>query len=916
MGHVANYVETEQVLEVPGDVSVHVLSFLQIRGSVPVFWTQSGIKYKPPIQFHKTQNENREAFRLHIERPLRDFSRLIVVNLVETAPGRQESKIADAYIRQLLLLNSPQLTYVGFDFHEYCKGLRFGNVSVLLEGVKDIIRDMKYCWLHRSDFMCKQESVFRVNCIDCLDRTNLVQSVFATAVIETQLRKLGRLPPEVDLPTDFSRAVQAVWADNGDALSRHYTGTVAMKGDFTRTGFRTVNGLMKDGVSSMNRYYQRFGEIKRQAAIDFLLGHTNSPELRFLKNCSTQDTPVEQLSSIEVSSLLAAIRSSCLQSDEDSFFEFVVTSSVITKRRRLRKNRQPRRSDVRAFGMLTTKNLHIIRFVDDPLTNQQAQVRLPIRAITRIAFGSESALFRQSIPVLRIYFSPPPENPHPSPVTAHSVSSTEALDVRLDDKATSERPQKTGGECYLDLRQPPFRLFNNYLVPVSSPDEAIDALRVVAESITLLLQSNDININIDTTSSIDTGSHSISVMQRKPVPPLPAEYILSLSPEVSEVLQQTRERLRPFLLPRSRPNPRSRRRSSAKTPKPDVRLLEPKQRFWAFKQAQARPRAAAAASASDSAVRPGNPPPEKGLRVALGSMLKQSLPLMEKVFATSSSAPAQRHKVLAPMNGSSVGQPLEGEDTRSATGEDDDEALEEEVEQGEDALLSSDIDDLPVRIITPTNFVSISDLIYELEAGTDADDDGEEEEEAVDLGVGLNHVHSAPAGLAQASECDLPEKTNSTLLRPSSSPLFPPLRSEYVPSQALKSGNVPPLLVRSLSCGDLKESRLPPARLRRAISETLMSSYRALIRPISALNASPKSADTPEPVSTTSLRERLSLHFAALELVPITKLEEAANPRFVSRLRQRQEANASAVERQRHLTCPSDAFIQTQFVLF
>uniref|UniRef100_A0A5K3EIY3 SAC domain-containing protein n=1 Tax=Mesocestoides corti TaxID=53468 RepID=A0A5K3EIY3_MESCO len=530
--------------------------------------------------------------------------------------------------------------------------------------------------------------------------------------------------------------------------------------------------------------------------------------------------------------------------------------------------------------------------------------------------GSESALFRQSIPVLRIYFSPPPENPHPSPVTAHSVSSTEALDVRLDDKATSERPQKTGGECYLDLRQPPFRLFNNYLVPVSSPDEAIDALRVVAESITLLLQSNDININIDTTSSIDTGSHSISVMQRKPVPPLPAEYILSLSPEVSEVLQQTRERLRPFLLPRSRPNPRSRRRSSAKTPKPDVRLLEPKQRFWAFKQAQARPRAAAAASASDSAVRPGNPPPEKGLRVALGSMLKQSLPLMEKVFATSSSAPAQRHKVLAPMNGSSVGQPLEGEDTRSATGEDDDEALEEEVEQGEDALLSSDIDDLPVRIITPTNFVSISDLIYELEAGTDADDDGEEEEEAVDLGVGLNHVHSAPAGLAQASECDLPEKTNSTLLRPSSSPLFPPLRSEYVPSQALKSGNVPPLLVRSLSCGDLKESRLPPARLRRAISETLMSSYRALIRPISALNASPKSADTPEPVSTTSLRERLSLHFAALELVPITKLEEAANPRFVSRLRQRQEANASAVERQRHLTCPSDAFIQTQFVLF
>uniref|UniRef100_A0A0R3WYS6 CoA transferase n=1 Tax=Hydatigena taeniaeformis TaxID=6205 RepID=A0A0R3WYS6_HYDTA len=73
------------------------------------------------------------------------------------------------------------------------------------------------------------------------------------------LRKLGRLPPEVNLPAEFSRAVQSIWADNGDALSRHYTGTVAMKGDYTRTGSRTVNGLMKDGVSSMTRRVVELG---------------------------------------------------------------------------------------------------------------------------------------------------------------------------------------------------------------------------------------------------------------------------------------------------------------------------------------------------------------------------------------------------------------------------------------------------------------------------------------------------------------------------------------------------------------------------------------------------------------------------------------------------------------------------------
>ena len=26
----------------------HVVSFVQVRGSVPLFWSQTGIKYKPP----------------------------------------------------------------------------------------------------------------------------------------------------------------------------------------------------------------------------------------------------------------------------------------------------------------------------------------------------------------------------------------------------------------------------------------------------------------------------------------------------------------------------------------------------------------------------------------------------------------------------------------------------------------------------------------------------------------------------------------------------------------------------------------------------------------------------------------------------------------------------------------------------
>lgn len=39
--------------------------------------------------------------------------------------------------------------------------------------------------------MSQQRGVFRVNCIDCLDRTNVVQSAFARNVLTSQLEALA-----------------------------------------------------------------------------------------------------------------------------------------------------------------------------------------------------------------------------------------------------------------------------------------------------------------------------------------------------------------------------------------------------------------------------------------------------------------------------------------------------------------------------------------------------------------------------------------------------------------------------------------------------------------------------------------------------------------------------------------------------
>jgi hypothetical protein len=45
-----------------------------------------------------------------------------------------------------------------------------------------------------------------------------------------------------------------------------------LKGDFTRTGERSILHAMKDGMKSANRYYLRFKDTYRQIAFDVLQG--------------------------------------------------------------------------------------------------------------------------------------------------------------------------------------------------------------------------------------------------------------------------------------------------------------------------------------------------------------------------------------------------------------------------------------------------------------------------------------------------------------------------------------------------------------------------------------------------------------------------------------------------------------------
>ncbi|KAL3758380.1 hypothetical protein ACHAWU_005050 [Discostella pseudostelligera] len=209
-------------------------------------------------------------------------------------------------------LTPNSIKHIWYDFHAECKGGRYDRLSQLLEQVIPTLNDQGYfcaallstqpnantitaaptTWEIRS----LQDGVVRTNCMDCLDRTNVVQSMLGRYMLYRQLhQRIGlsktrnhrshrrTLPLEcvvgykqrpLTLPwTEGEAAHRYLWADNADAISRLYAGTPALKGDFTRTGKRTRRGALDDGLNSLQRYYlNNFIDADRQEGMDLLVG--------------------------------------------------------------------------------------------------------------------------------------------------------------------------------------------------------------------------------------------------------------------------------------------------------------------------------------------------------------------------------------------------------------------------------------------------------------------------------------------------------------------------------------------------------------------------------------------------------------------------------------------------------------------
>lgn len=266
-GNVSNFVETEMIIS----SGTKVASFLQIRGSIPFKWGQepSLTKTSPPITISDDDKDNEERFRKHVKLLQSLYNRpMVMVNLVDQPEKKNEHLLGSKFVE--LSGKVTDVPLIAFDYHVEHANDKHRWSEKLMKLVNEKIGAINYSTSSR-----RQSSIIRTNCVDCLDRTNAVQSTFAKSLLSSMISSC--LPSISPLPTadtdSFLKMVGIQWAHNANAISLQYAGSPALKTDIAKSGRRTSKGRLHDLKATVRRYFNaNWFDKYRKRAMEIVFG--------------------------------------------------------------------------------------------------------------------------------------------------------------------------------------------------------------------------------------------------------------------------------------------------------------------------------------------------------------------------------------------------------------------------------------------------------------------------------------------------------------------------------------------------------------------------------------------------------------------------------------------------------------------
>ncbi|KAM9925707.1 hypothetical protein OXX80_010824 [Metschnikowia pulcherrima] len=293
-GNVANEVETEQIVSDMLTSSFHdpkygffanprYTSFVQHRGSIPLYWTQDLNRLpKPPIEINLS-DPFYQSSALHFNNLFSRYgSPVVVLNLIKTKEKQpRESKLCQhfesciAYLNQFLPTEK-RLQYHSFDMSKHSRK-NLDVITPLQKIARNAMR--KTGFFHNGKDLKStklQRGIVRTNCIDCLDRTNAAQFIICKEALSHQLQSLGLIASATDLDydSDLINILTEMFHDHGDTIAVQYGGSNLVN---TMDSYRRINqwsSHTRDVLNSIKRIYSNsFMDSIRQEAINLFLGN-------------------------------------------------------------------------------------------------------------------------------------------------------------------------------------------------------------------------------------------------------------------------------------------------------------------------------------------------------------------------------------------------------------------------------------------------------------------------------------------------------------------------------------------------------------------------------------------------------------------------------------------------------------------
>ncbi|KAG8918396.1 phosphatidylinositol-3,5-bisphosphate 5-phosphatase [Tulasnella sp. 418] len=318
-GNVANEVETEQIVyeasttpfyrrtprhstltNYPRSPNPNYTSYVQYRGSIPIFWAQdtSQTHVKPPIEITVVDPFYTAAARHFDNLFARYGAPIMILNLIKSREAQpRESKLLHEYNDCVKYLNQflpddKKMIYRAWDMSQAYKEKKrdvIGYLEDLAEesihltgffhsGPEPIAHKYQDNSLPYRSAISVQNGVCRTNCVDCLDRTNAAQFVFGKRALGHQLYALGVVEsPNLAFDSDAVNMLTQMYHDHGDTIALQYTGSALVNRVETYRRMPHWNSHSRDMIENIRRFYaNNLLDADKQMAINVFLGIQNS----------------------------------------------------------------------------------------------------------------------------------------------------------------------------------------------------------------------------------------------------------------------------------------------------------------------------------------------------------------------------------------------------------------------------------------------------------------------------------------------------------------------------------------------------------------------------------------------------------------------------------------------------------------